>query len=133
MDTATANRETSPSVRRGGRRHVLGAGLAGGALLAACGAPGQATSPAPNQADAPVTLEHVDCWGPTTPILTTFPDGIKRDFEATSPNSTINYTFVQAGGVFGARQKRVVNPVLAGQQSLYGLTTVPSALRSSAT
>jgi multiple sugar transport system substrate-binding protein len=95
---------------RRSRRRLLGAALAAGApvALAACGATGQGTTPEASQSRAPVTLEHVDWWGPTTPVLTTFFDGIKKDFEAKSPNVTVNYTFVQ-GGTTGVREKWVVN------------------------
>jgi ABC-type glycerol-3-phosphate transport system substrate-binding protein len=103
----------SPNLSAAGRRsrrRLLGAVLAAGApvALAACGATGQGTTPEASQSRAPVTLEHVDWWGPTTPVLTTFFDGIKKDFEAKSPNTTVNYTFVQ-GGTTGVREKWVVN------------------------
>ena len=91
----------APSPRSGpGRRGAGGPGR--------LGATGQGTTPEASQSRAPVTLEHVDWWGPTTPVLTTFFDGIKKDFEAKSPNVTVNYTFVQ-GGTTGVREKWVVN------------------------
>jgi multiple sugar transport system substrate-binding protein len=90
------------------RRAVLGVAGSAALLAASCGAPTQTTPSAAPQSRAPVTLEHVDWWGPTTPVLTTFFEGIKREFEGKNPNVTINYTFVQ-GGTTGVREKWVVN------------------------
>lgn len=92
------------------RRTLLqrAATLAAVPALAACGGTTSGSSAQPGASAAPVSLEHVDWWGPTTPVLTTFFDGIKRDFEAKTPNTTVNYTFVQ-GGTTGVREKWVVN------------------------
>ena len=89
------------------RRGILGLGVSGGAIpfLAACGANSAATKPAASA--TPVSIEHVDWWGPTTPVLTTYFEGIKKDFEGQNPSVTVNFTHVQGTG--GAREKWVVN------------------------
>jgi multiple sugar transport system substrate-binding protein len=56
-----------------------------------------AASSAAAPAGQKVTLEHLDWWGPTTPVLTNYFNGIKKDFEAKNPTVTINYTFISAG------------------------------------
>ena len=95
--------------RRASRRWVLGVGvgLGGSAALAACTTGGPAASQPAATAKAPVALEHLDWWVPNTPVLSTYFDGIKKDFEATNPHVTINYTFVTGTG--GVREKWVVN------------------------
>jgi len=65
-----------------------------------------ASSAAP--AGQKVALEHIDWWGPTTPVLTNYFNGIKKDFEAKYPDVTINYVFV-SGGTSGVREKWITN------------------------
>ncbi|MGH2370564.1 MAG: ABC transporter substrate-binding protein, partial [Chloroflexota bacterium] len=97
------------SDRRLSRRHILGAtsGIASGAILAACGPSAAVPGQPDGTSKAPVTIEHLDWWGPTTPVLTTYFEGIKRDFEAKAPHVTVNYTHVKGTG--GVREKWVVN------------------------
>ena len=96
------------------RRRYLGLGrdaaTAGGvlALTAACAPGAPKDAPAASQAKAPATIEHVDWWGPTTPVLTTYFEGIKKEFQEKNPHVTVNYSFVQ-GGTGAVREKWVVN------------------------
>jgi len=109
MIATEAQEQTAPRRRLTRRQTVrLPAALAAGAVLTACGAQGQAQPQAASPSRAPVTIEHLDWWGPTTPVLTTFFDGIKRDFEAKNPNVTVNYTFATAG-TSAVREKWMVN------------------------
>ncbi len=55
-----------------------------------------------------VTIEHLDWWGPTTPVLTNYFNGIKKDFEAKYPDVTISYVFVPSG-TSGVREKWITN------------------------
>lgn len=50
----------------------------------------------------------MDWWGPTTPVLTTYFDGIKKEFQEKNPHVTVCYAFVQ-GGTGAVREKWVVN------------------------
>jgi ABC-type glycerol-3-phosphate transport system substrate-binding protein len=106
--TGVATLRDSILDRRPSRRGLLRATALFGAgpLLAACAGSPAAEAPA-GASQAPVSIEHVDWWGPTTPVLTTYFDGIKREFEAQTPGMTVNFTFVQGTG--GARDKWVVN------------------------
>lgn len=104
--------ERAASTRRQYLTRALVASAAGGVttLGAACGPAGPAATDAPpaSPAKAPATIEHVDWWGPTTPVLTTYFEGIKKEFEEKFPHVTVNYTFVQ-GGTGAVREKWVVN------------------------
>jgi ABC-type glycerol-3-phosphate transport system substrate-binding protein len=88
---------------------VVAAGAAAAATFGvACGPVTSSDAPAASKSKAPATLEHLDWWGPTTPVLTTYFDGIKKEFEEKNPHLTINYAFVQ-GGTSAVREKWVVN------------------------
>jgi multiple sugar transport system substrate-binding protein len=104
----------SPARAEVSRRRYLGFGLwatalgAGTVLGAACAPRAAQEAPPAAPAKTPAAIEHVDWWGPTTPVLTSYFEGIKREFEEQNPHLTVNYAFVQ-GGTSAVREKWVVN------------------------
>ncbi|MBI3969758.1 MAG: extracellular solute-binding protein [Chloroflexi bacterium] len=74
-------------------------------VLAACGqtADGGQGEARTGSSKEPVSIEHLDWWVPSTPVLQTYFDGIKKDFEEKYPNVTVSYTFVKGTG--GVREK----------------------------
>jgi len=54
-----------------------------------------------------VTINHLDWWSPNTPVLVTFFNGNKADFEQKNPNVKVNYLF--AASVDEVRQKWIVS------------------------
>ncbi len=69
-----------------------------------------ATSSAGAKPGQKITLEHLDWWQPNTPVLKTYFDGIKREFEAKHPEVTISYTFLGAlTGQSSVEEKWITN------------------------
>ncbi len=93
-------------------RHRLRRHIAASTANSAVAATSQATSASAVAASsaAPaagvVTINHLDWWQPNTPVLVTFFNGNKADFEAKYPNVKVNYLFAPSST--DVRQKWIV-------------------------
>jgi arabinogalactan oligomer / maltooligosaccharide transport system substrate-binding protein len=83
---------------------VSESGSAASTTTALAAAPVTAAAAAP--AAGTITINHMDWWSPNTPVLVTFFNGNKADFEAKYPKVKVNYIF--AASVADVRQKWIV-------------------------